>query len=56
MAAAAGLAAALLAGSVWMTNRATDEAALLDESYVDVLTADSMDEHDGSLWVQAGNR
>lgn len=56
LAAAGALAAALLVGSLWLSGRALIDSALLEESYVDALTADSMDEHDGSLWAQAGNR
>jgi hypothetical protein len=56
LAAAGTLAAAILVGALWLSSRAMIDSVLLEESYVDALTADSMDEHDGSLWLQAGNR
>lgn len=47
--------AALLIASIWLPNGQSNESALLESSYVDVLTLDSMDEHDGALWQLAEN-
>lgn len=53
--AAAGVAAAaLLAFSTWIDRASDRKQAVLESTYVEKLTADSMDEHDQALWVLAG--
>ncbi len=52
--ASAAIAAVLIA-SMWLPKEHSDEAVILESSYVDVLTLDSMDEHDGALWQLAEN-
>ena len=48
-------AAALLTASVWIPGQhAQRHSAAVDQSYVDALTVDSMDEHDGAMWTLAG--
>ncbi len=50
------LAAALLTASVWIPQQRERQDALLDGSYLEALTVDSLDEHDGALWIMAGDR
>jgi len=51
----AGVAAALvMAVSVWTPSHTGQHAAAIDSSYVEALTFDSMDEHDGAMWQLAG--
>ncbi|MCY4188340.1 MAG: hypothetical protein OXD30_07630 [Bryobacterales bacterium] len=45
--------AALLIGLHWKHANQRDEAELLNATYVDTLALDSMDEHDGAVWVAA---
>ncbi len=47
--------AALLIASLWFPYGQSNESAVLESSYVDVLTLDSMDEHDRALWQLAEN-
>ena len=47
--------AALLIASMWLPQGQFSDTAVLESSYVDVLTLDSMDEHDGALWQLAEN-
>jgi hypothetical protein len=47
--------AAMLIAAQWTPLGNNVESALLDASYVDVLTLDSLDEQDGALWVLAEN-
>ncbi|MCY4595720.1 MAG: hypothetical protein OXC19_13105 [Bryobacterales bacterium] len=49
-------AALLLIASLWLPSESDREAALINTTYVDVLTASSMDEQDGALWALAANR
>lgn len=48
------LAAGALAFSTWLDQTNHREAAVLESSYVEKLTVDSLDEHDQALWVLAG--
>ena len=51
----AGLAAAFaMTASVWIPNHADQHSKAIDSSYVEALTFDSMDEHDGAMWTLAG--
>ena len=50
------LAAVLLTASVWIPQRHERHQAALDQSYLDTLTVESLDEHDGALWIMAGDR
>ena len=55
--ATAGVAAAMLLSlSLELQQRARPERALLQSSYIDALTSDSLDEHDHALWTLAGYR
>ena len=45
--------AALLVGFHWAQANQRDESELLNATYVDTLALDSMDEHDGAVWVVA---
>ena len=56
VAAAGAIAAALLAVSVWIPAQQDRQEAVLDRSYVEALTVDSLDEHDGALWIMAGDK
>lgn len=47
--------AMLLIASLWFPFGQSNESAILESSYVDVLTLDSMDEHDVALWQLAEN-
>lgn len=53
---AGGLAAALLTASVWIPAQQERQEAVLDQTYIEALTVDSLDEHDGALWIMAGDR
>ena len=46
-------AALLLTASLWLPSGSDRESALINTTYVDVLTASSMDEQDGTLWALA---
>lgn len=48
--------AALLIASLGLPYGQSNESAVLEASYVDVLTLDSMDEHDRALWQLAENK
>ena len=51
----AGLAAAvMITASVWIPSHADQHALAVDSSYIEALTFDSMDEHDGAMWTLAG--
>jgi hypothetical protein len=54
VAAVAGLAAALLAGSVGLWQKPYS-SQVLEVGYVDVLAEDAADESDGDLWLLVGN-
>jgi hypothetical protein len=56
MAMAGVLGAVLLTASVWIPERQAERDLLLDRSYIEILTVDSLDEHDGAQWIIAGNR
>ncbi len=56
VAAAGALAAVLLAASAWIPDQQRRQQAVLESSYVEALTADSLDEHDEALWIMAGDR
>ena len=56
LAAAGAAAAILLSVSLRVQQQARPERALLQNTYVDALTLDSMDEHDNALWTLAGHR
>jgi len=56
LAAASALTAGLLTYSTWITERAARVEAVANQTYVEALTADSLDEHDEALWTIAGNR
>jgi hypothetical protein len=56
VAAAGALAAALLTASVWIPQQRERHEAVLNQSYIEALTVDSLDEHDGALWIMAGDR
>lgn len=55
LAAAAAVVAILLSGYVKYTVAASNDIDVLSTTYADVLTADSLDEHDQALWVLAEN-
>jgi hypothetical protein len=51
----AGLAAAvMMTVSVWAPNDARERALALQTGYLEALSADSMDKHDGAMWLLAG--
>ena len=55
--AALGAAAAvLLTVSTWIPQQQQRRESVLDRSYLEALTVDSLDEHDGALWMLAGDR
>lgn len=54
--AASAAAAALMVASSLLPTNAEQPIDVLDASYEEVLTVDSMDEHDGALWILAGVR
>lgn len=45
--------AGLLVGFHWTQASQRDESELLNATYVDTLALESMDEHDGAVWVVA---
>jgi hypothetical protein len=45
----------MLSGYVKYTVATADDVDVLNTTYADVLTADSLDEHDQALWVLAEN-
>lgn len=47
-------AAALLLASAWLRSTESIDPALIETTYVDALTAESMDEHDAAQWTLAG--
>ena len=52
----AGLAAAaLMTSALWLPSSARRQATVLDKSYIETLTVDSLDEHDGAMWLLAGD-
>lgn len=53
--AAAAVATILLSGYVKFTVATADDVDVLNTTYADVLTVDSLDEHDQALWVLAEN-
>lgn len=55
LAAAAAVVAIMLSGYVKYTVATADDVDVLNTTYADVLTADSLDEHDQALWVLAEN-
>lgn len=55
LAAAAAVVTILLAGYVKYTVATGSDIDVLNTTYADVLTADSLDEHDQALWVLAEN-
>lgn len=55
LAAAAAVVTILLSGYVKYTVATADDVDLLNTTYVDVLTADSLDEHDQAFWLLAEN-
>ena len=56
VAAAGALAAIVLIASVWIPAQQEQQDEVLNHSYVEALTVDSLDEHDGALWIMAGDR
>jgi hypothetical protein len=56
VAAVGALGAALLTISTWIPAQRERHEAVLDRSYLEALTVDSLDEHDGALWILAGDR
>lgn len=56
VAAAGALAAAILIASVWIPAQQKRQQEVLDHSYVEALTVDSLDEHDTALWIMAGDK
>ncbi len=50
------LMAAILSGALWVTNQSSQHLDVRNSHYVDALTAGSVDESDGPLWLQAGNQ
>lgn len=56
VAAAAGLAAAVLTAAVWFPEQARREREVLGQSYLETLTVESLDEQDAALWTIAGDR
>ena len=55
LAAAAAVVAILLSGYVKYTVATANDVDVLNTTYADVLTADSLDDHDQALWVLAEN-
>ena len=55
LAAAAAVVTILLSGYVKYTVATSNDIDVLNTTYADVLTADSLDEHDRALWVLAEN-
>ena len=56
IAAVGALAAAVLTVSMWIPEQRERHEAVLNRSYLEALTVDSLDEHDGALWIMAGDR
>jgi hypothetical protein len=56
LALAGSLAAAAITFAATMNSQTSRSQEVLNSSYVDVLTADSFDEQEGSHWVLAGRR
>ncbi|MCB1018348.1 MAG: hypothetical protein H6509_05645 [Bryobacterales bacterium] len=58
VAAVSALATVLLTASVWIPQQQQQahEEAVLDRGYIEALTVGSLDEHDGALWIMAGDR
>lgn len=54
VAAAGALAALALTLSTWSPRTAGGKATVIEHSYLEVLTSESMDEHDEALWILAG--
>ncbi|MBI1356285.1 MAG: hypothetical protein GC160_18240 [Acidobacteria bacterium] len=48
-------AAAIMSSALWFPNHAAQHAAVVDKSYIEALTVDSLDEHDGAMWILAGS-
>lgn len=55
LAAVAALLTILLSGYLRYTVATSNDIDVLNTTYADVLTADSLDEHDQALWVLAEN-
>lgn len=55
LAGAAALATILLSGYLKYSVATSSDIDLLSTTYADVLTADSLDEHDQAMWVLAEN-
>ena len=56
LALAGSIAAAVITFTAAMNSQTSRSQELLNSSYVDALTADSFDAHEGSHWVLAGRR
>lgn len=56
LAGAGVLAAALLTYSTYESQRIARAATIVEKTYVEALTSDTLDEHDEALWTMAGNR
>ena len=56
LAAAAAIAAVVLGLSTYVEEQRKVSEELLDRTYVDALTVDSLDEDDSAMWTLAGNR
>ena len=46
-------AAAIVGALLWMQTDREDEAAMRSSNYVEVLMLDSLDEHEGAVWMAA---
>lgn len=55
LAASAAVLTVLLSGYVKYTVATSNDIDFLNTTYADVLTADSLDEHDQAMWVLAEN-
>ena len=56
LAVASAVAAFVLSFSAYLERQQRISEDLLDRSYVDALTVDSLDEDDSAMWTLAGNR
>ncbi len=56
VAVASAVAAFVLSFSTYLERHQQLSDELLDSSYVDALTVDSLDEEDGAMWTLAGNQ